>query len=496
MEQYILSIDQSTSGTKAVLFDRQGKLVHRCTAEHRQYYPNPGWVEHDAEELYARTLQVIGDVLKESNTAQDQISALAITNQRETAVVWDKTTGKPVHNAVVWQCQRGSAICREYIEKGYGGIVKAKTGLVLDPYFSASKIKWILDNVEGARQRANSGKLLLGTIDSWLVWKLTGGKVHVTDYSNACRTMLFNIFKLEWDKDLMEIFGIPGSMFPEVRSSNEVVGYTDPGQGFGRKIPIAGIMGDSHAALFGHNCFCKGMAKATYGTGSSIMMNIGEQPKESGRGIVTSLAWGLDGKVEYVLEGNIHCTGATIKWMVDDLGLIPDSRSAGKIAASVENSGGVYFVPAFVGLGAPYWDSEARATITGISRGTGKAHIVRAAEESIAYQIKDVIDLMISESGIKLKELRVDGGASRDAFLMQFQADMLDVPVVRSKIEDLSALGSAYTAGLAVGFWKTRDEIEKLRVTDCAFVSSISSEERNKLYQGWKKAVGRTLVKI
>lgn len=491
--RYVLAVDQSTSATKAILFDHQGGLVHRCTVEHRQHYPQPGWVEHDALELYENTIKAMHLVLKETGTAQEQLVALAVTNQRETAVVWDKATGKPVYNAVVWQCQRGTAICRQLEEKGYAAAVREKTGLVLSPYFSAAKIKWILDNVEGARQKAEAGELLLGTVDSWLLWKLTGGKVHATDYSNASRTQLFNIRDLKWDEELLRMFTIPASMVPDVRCSDEVFGHTALQEGFEREIPIAGLMGDSHAALFGQNCFAKGMAKVTYGTGSSIMMNIGKKPMESRKGLVTSLAWGFHGEVDYVFEGNINCTGATIKWLVDDLELIGSSKEAGSLAASVSGNEGVYIVPAFVGLSAPYWDSEAKASITGITRGTKKAHIVRAAEESIAYQIKDVLDLAVEEAGIPLQEIRVDGGPTRDEFLMQFQADMLDTVVVRSRIEELSAIGAAFAAGLAAGFWASRDEITALRVPDKTFNSCIDVKERKRLYDGWKEAVRRTL---
>jgi len=495
MKGYILSIDQSTSGTKAVLFDRWGKLVHRCTFEHFQYYPQPGWVEHDAEEIFRKTLEAIRCVLEESGIPSSEVRVLSITNQRETAVVWDRITGKPVHHAIVWQCQRGTGICNELKTQGFDEPVRRKTGLVLSPYFTAAKVKWILDHVEGARQMAQEGRLLMGTVDSWLLWKLTGGRVHATDYSNASRTQLFNIHELRWDRELLDIFTIPESMMPEVRFSDELFGVTEAGGILEQGVPVSGILGDSHAALFGQNCFEKGMAKATYGTGSSIMLNIGKKALQSEKGVVTSLAWGQGGEVEYVLEGNINCTGATIKWLVDDLGLIAASREAGEIAPSVENTGGVYIVPAFVGLGAPYWDSEARAILCGITRGTRKAHIVRAAEESIAYQIKDVLDLMAVESGIQLKELRVDGGPTRDDFLMQFQADILDVAVVRARIEELSALGSAFMAGLAVGFWKDREEVKALRIQDAVFQSKMDPEDRRQLYAGWKGAVERALFK-
>ncbi len=493
VNKYILTVDQGTSATKAVLFDSNGRLVYRYNAVHKQFYPNPGWVEHDPEEIYRNTVHAIHSVIKECGITQQMIASISISNQRETAVVWDKNTGRPVCNAVVWQCQRSGGICRDLKAKGFEKMVMEKTGLILSPYFSASKIKWILDNVEGARDKANSGDLLCGTMDSWLIWKLTGGRVHATDYSNACRTQLYNINELKWDTDLAELFGVPLRMLPEVKSSNCIFGVTRREDGFAHEIPISGVMGDSHAALFGQNCFFTGMAKSTFGTGSSIMMNIGKKPLFSENGIVTSLAWGLDGSVEYVLEGNINCTGATIKWLVDDLELISSSKLSGDIAASVENNGGVYLVPAFVGLSAPYWDSDARASVTGITRGTKKAHIVRAAEESIAYQIRDVLDLMIKESGIALTELRVDGGPTRDGFLMQFLADMVDVPVIRNELEELSAIGSAFMAGLGTGIWKSKNEIESLRASDISFSSQMDCEKRQKLYEGWLKAVNKTL---
>ena len=491
--RYILAIDQGTSATKAILFNQKGLIVHRCNRVHQQYYPNPGWVEHDPEEIYENTLKAIHDLLYGSKIPGQQIMALAITNQRETALVWDKQTGKPVYNAIVWQCNRGSSLCNRLSEQGYEKIVKEKTGLVLSPYFSAAKIKWILDNVEGSRQKAKEGKLLFGTIDSWLVWKLTQGKKHVTDYSNASRTQLFNIKNLKWDEELLQIFTIPKTMTPKVKYSDEIFGYTTINGILEKEIPIAGIMGDSHAALFGQNCFEKGMAKATYGTGSSVMMNIGKNILQSKSGLVTSIAWGMDNHIEYVFEGNINCTGATIKWLVEDLELIPNSKISGKIAASIDSNGGVYFVPAFVGLSAPYWDSESKASITGISRGTKKAHIVRAAEESIAYQIRDILDLMVAESVIKLKELRVDGGATRDNFLMQFQANILNIAVVRNEIEELSAIGSVFMSGLTIGFWNSKEEIKALRAPDVIFNGKMDNRKRDKLYKDWKEAVRRTL---
>ena len=493
MAQYILAIDQSPSGTKAILFDRGGGLVCRRTAAHTQYYPQPGWVEHDALEIYQKTLKVMEEVLVASQVNREQIVALAVTNQRETVLVWEKTTGQPVYHAVVWQCQRAGAICKELVDCGCAALVREKSGLVLSPYFSAPKIKWILDNVPGAREKAESGQLLCGTMDAWLVWNLTGGKAHATDFSNASRTLLFNIHELRWDPELLEIFTIPAAMLPEIRSSNDVFGYTTLGSLFSRELPISGVMGDSHAALFGQSCFTKGTAKATYGTGSSIMMNIGDRPLASQSGLVTSVAWGMDGRAEYVFEGNINCTGDTIQWLVEEMALIGSAKEASRMAAQVADNGGVYLVPAFVGLGAPYWDSDARASVSGLTRGTTKAHLMRAAEEAIAYQIKDVLDLMIREAGIPLRELRVDGGPTKDDFLMQFQADILDIAVVRNKIEELSALGSAYMAGLAVGLWRDKEEIQSLRDLDRPFRSTMDSACRERLYRGWKEAVRRTL---
>lgn len=489
----ILAIDQSTSATKAVLFSRQGSLVHRSSVEHRQYYPQPGWVSHDANEIFTNTITAVSRVLAESGTDERQVAALAISSQRETALVWDKITGRPIDYAVVWQCRRGAAICEEIERQGKAELVRGKTGLVLSPYFSAAKIRWLLDHVPGARQKAKAGELLFGTMDSWLLWKMTGGKVHATDYSNASRTQLFNIHTLEWDQDLLDLFDIPQCMAPEVRCSDEVFGHTEPGCLFSRPIPIAGLMGDSHAALFGQNCFAAGSAKTTYGTGSSIMMNVGRVPIASTSGLVSSLAWGRAGAVDYVLEGNINSTGDTIRWLVEDLELISAARDAGGIAASVSGNEGVYLVPAFTGLSAPHWDSLARASVTGITRGVKKAHLVRSAMESIAYQVKDVLDLMIRESGVALGELRVDGGPTRDDFLMQFQADILDVTVVRNRIEELSALGAAFMAGLAVGMWGGLNEITALRSVDRTFTCHMDSLTRDNLYRGWQEAVRRTL---
>lgn len=494
MKNYILSVDQSTSATKAILFDKKGKLHNRLSLGHRQFYPQPDWVEHDPEEIYRNTLKVILQVMNDSGLEQDDIAALALTNQRETVVVWDKKTGKPVYNAVVWQCQRGADICRKLREQGHEPMIQSKTGLITDPYFSASGVKWILDNVNGAMEKARAGDLLLGTIDSWLVWKLTGGKVHATDYSNACRTMLFNIHECTWDKDIADLLGIPLSMFPDVKFSDEVFGYTQPDKDFDLTFPIAGILGDSHAALFGQTCFESGMGKATYGTGSSIMMNIGNKPLESPEGLVTSIGWGAKKKIVYVFEGNIHCTGDTINWLVNDIGLLSDPESSEEIALSVPDNNGVYLVPAFVGMGAPYWDNDARAVITGMPRSTKKSHIVRAALEAIAYQVKDLVDLMTTGSGVDLVELRVDGGPTKNIFLMQFQADMLNASINRCDIAEVSALGSAYMAGLATGVWQNPEEIKALRGKDKQFTGKMPEEQRNRLYEGWKKAVERILL--
>lgn len=493
-QKYILAVDQSTGGTKAIIFDSQGNLVHRCTENHQQFYPQPDWVEHDPDEIFEKTLLAIKNVLAQSGIELAKIAALAITNQRETVAVWDRKTSKPVYNAVVWQCQRGAESCKILKQKGYGEIVKAKTGLLIDPYFSATGLKWIVENVEGVREKAEAGELAFGTMDSWLIWKLTGGKVHATDYSNACRTMLFNIYELKWDQELLDLMGLHESMTPEVKYSDDIFGYTEVNDVLNREIPITGVMGDSHAALFGQNCYAKGMAKATYGTGSSIMMNIGKKPMKSPEGLVTSIGWGCRGEIDYVFEGNIHCTGDSIKWLVNDLELIPDAVVSEKIATSVDDNNGVYMVPAFVGLGAPYWDNSARACISGMPRSTKKAHIVRAALEAIAYQIKDLIDLMSNASGVGLKELRVDGGPTRNNFLMQFQADMLNGIIERTNVEEVSALGSTLMAGLAVGVWKDFTELESLRVVDKSFESRMDSTIREKYYRGWKEAVERVLT--
>jgi glycerol kinase len=490
-DRYMLSIDQSTSATKVLLFDRNAGLVSRISIPHKQFYPEPHYVEHDPVEIFGNTLSGIKSLLKKTGINLDSVKSISITNQRETTMIWDRHTGQPVHNAVVWQCQRGADMCARLRDEGYGKMIMDKTGLIIDPYFSASKLNWIIKNINGVRSRMMNGGLLMGTMDSWLLWKLTGGKVHATDYSNASRTMLFNIHKLEWDHELIELFGLHESMFPEVHFSDEIFGQTNTDIIPGKPVNISGLMGDSHAALFGQKCLRPGMAKATYGTGSSIMMNIGNIPLQAPEGLVTSIGYGRNGRIDYVFEGNIHCTGDTINWLVKDAELIADARESEKIAVSVTDNNGVYFVPAFVGLGAPYWDNKARACLSGMSRNTTKAHIVRAALESIAYQVKDLVDLMIEKGGIGLLELRVDGGPTRNDFLMQFQADMIGKDVIRAGIEEISALGSAFMAGLATGFWDNMDEINSLRLTDKTYNPKLKKETVRRLYDEWLLAVRR-----
>ena len=492
--KYILAIDQSTSATKVMLFDGGATLIYRVSVSHQQYYPAEGFVEHDPEEIFENTVKGMNEVLQAKGLKSADIALVSITNQRETSLIWDKTTGKPIANAAVWQCQRGKDFCKSLNEQGYSEKIREKTGLIIDPYFSASKLRWIINNIDGAKEKAKNGDLLLGTMDCWLLWNLTNGKVHATDFSNACRTMLFNINTLKWDEELVKLFDLYPSMFPEVKFSDQIFGNTDPSVVFDTTVAISGLLGDSHAALFGQNCFEPGMAKATYGTGSSIMMNIGKQPLSSPEGLVTSIGFGRAGSIDYVFEGNIHCTGDTINWLVNDAELISSSAESEQLALSVTDTNQVYFVPAFVGLGAPYWDSQARACISGMARNTKKAHIVRAALESIAYQVKDLIDLMVENASIPFREMRVDGGPTRNNFLMQFQCDMLRKDVVRSNIEEVSALGSAFMAGLACGFWKDLDEIKALRKVDKSFAPDMASDEIEKLYSGWKLAVKRARI--
>jgi glycerol kinase len=491
--KYTLAIDQSTSATKAMLFDGNAKLVARASVDHQQFYPKPGFVEHDAEEILRNTYQAAADVLSKSGLQASDIASVAITNQRETVVVWDKRSGKPVYNAVVWQCNRGFEICEKLMAEGNGSTIAFKTGLLINPYFSASGVQWILDNVAGAREDAEGGHLLLGTMDSWLIWNFTQRQEHVTDFTNASRTLLFNIHTLQFDTELLNLFTIPATMVPEAQPCDTIFGLTTL-NGLLNEVPIAGVMGDSHGALAGQMCFSPGMGKATYGTGSSIMVNIGEKPLQAPQGLVTSVGFAAAGKVHFAFEGNIHCTGATIKWLQDDLQLIESAAETEALAESVEGTGGVYLVPAFAGLGAPWWDSEAKALICGMTRGTSKAHIVRAALESIAYQVKDLISL-IEKSGVDLQELRVDGGPVKNKFLMQFQADMLQAWINRSPIEEASALGAVLMGGLALNTWNSLEEIAALRTNDDRIGPNMSASFMKQLYKGWQKAVKRTLMK-
>lgn len=486
--KYIIAIDQSTSATKAVLFDEQCQLISRKNVAHKQYYPKPGWVEHDPEEIYANTIEAIRLLMAE-NKRQDASYSLAITNQRETVVVWNKITGKPVYNAVVWQCQRGTDICNDLKQRGYTELIQEKSGLLIDPYFAASGAKWILDNVDGARESANKNELLMGTIDSWLIWKLTGGKVHATDYTNASRTLLFNIHTLDWDDDLLNLFTIPRSMMAKPQPCDSIFGETTIEGLFETPITIAGVLGDSHGALVGQMCFEAGMGKATYGTGSSVMVNIGEKAVKAPQGLVTSVGFAAQNKVFYAFEGNIHCTGATIKWMTEKLQLISSPSVIEEYALSVPDNGGVYLVPAFAGLGAPWWNSQAKAMICGMTLGTERGHICRAALEAIAYQIKDLIDLMTNHAGITLKELRVDGGPTKNNLLMHFQANMLNACINRSDIEEASAMGAVIMNGLARKVWKDMNEVAALRTTDNRILPDMTEEKRNKLYRGWTEAV-------
>lgn len=494
MEKYILSLDQGTTSSRAILFNKEGEIVHVAQKEFTQIFPKPGWVEHNASEIWGSILAVIASVMSESNVKPEQIAGLGITNQRETAVVWDKETGLPVYNAIVWQSRQTSGICDELREKGYNDLFRDKTGLLIDAYFSGTKVKWILDNVEGAREKADQGELLFGTIDTWLVWKLSGGKAHVTDYSNASRTLMYNIYDLKWDDELLEILSVPKSMLPEVRPSSEVYAHTVDYHFFGQEVPIAGIAGDQQAALFGQACFGEGMAKNTYGTGCFMLMNTGEKAVKSDNGLLTTLAWGVDGKVEYALEGSIFVAGSAIQWLRDGLRMLKNAADSEGYASKVESTEGVYVVPAFVGLGTPYWDSDVRGAVFGLTRGTSKEHFVRATLESLAYQTKDVLSAMEADSGIELKALRVDGGAVKNDFLMSFQSDILNVPVERPKVNETTALGAAYLAGLAVGYWDSRDDIAKQWAVDHAFEPTMDSDKREELYSGWKKAVQATMA--
>ena len=492
-KQYVVSLDQGTTSSRAIVFNHDGDIAGTSQREFTQHYPQAGWVEHDPMEIWATQSSVLTEVLAKTGIRPDEVAALGITNQRETTVVWDRNTGRPVYNAIVWQCRRTTDICEQLKKEDLEGYIRDTTGLVLDAYFSGTKIKWILDNVKCARERAEKGDLLFGTIDTWLTWKLTNGSVHVTDYSNASRTMLFDINKLDWDETLLNVLGIPRSMLPEVKSSSEIYGQTNIGGTGGTRIPVAGIAGDQQAALFGQMCHEKGMAKNTYGTGCFLLMNTGEKPVKSENGLLTTIAFGIDGNVQYALEGSVFMGGASVQWLRDELGLVRDAADTEYFASKVEDTNGVYVVPAFVGLGAPYWDPYARGSIFGLTRGSNRNHIVRATLEAIAYQSCDLLEAMQQDSGIEMKQLRVDGGAVANNFLMQFQSDILNKEVVRPTVTESTAAGSAYLAGLAVGFWKSTDELKNKVSVDRTYVPVMKEEQREKLYKGWKKAVERSL---
>ncbi|MBW0161004.1 MAG: glycerol kinase GlpK [Sediminibacterium sp. Gen4] len=489
MQQYILSFDQGTTSSRAIVFDHTGAIISVAQKEFKQIFPQPGWVEHDANEIWSTQLGVAAEAVTKAGLTIQQIAAIGITNQRETTVVWDKHTGMPIFHAIVWQDRRTAAYCDELKAAGHAQMIQSKTGLIIDAYFSATKLKWILDHVEGARAKAEKGELCFGTIDSWLVWKLTNGQVHVTDVSNASRTMLFNIHSLTWDKELLQLFNIPASILPQVKSSSEVYGHT---QNIltAHNIPIAGIAGDQQAALFGQLCTQPGMVKNTYGTGCFMLMNTGEKAVRSQNHLLTTIAWSINGITQYALEGSVFIAGAVVQWLRDGLKIIRSSKEVETLAATVKDSDGVYVVPAFAGLGAPYWNQHARGTITGITRGTTGGHIARASLDSIAYQTMDVLKAMEADAGITIKELRVDGGATANNLLMQFQSDVLNAKVVRPIVTETTALGAAYLAGLAVGYWKNVEDIQQQWQMDRTFTPQISEDQRQQLSKGWKRAVG------
>ena len=492
-QKYVLALDQGTSSSRAILFDAAGRNVASAQREFNQIFPQPGWVEHNAEEIWSTQIGTAAEALARAGVNPADVAAIGIANQRETTVVWDVETGKPICNAIVWQCRRTTGICERLKAEGWENAVREKTGLVIDAYFSGPKLQWILDHVTGARARAAAGKLRFGTVDSWLIWKLSGGRVHVTDVTNASRTLLFNIHTLQWDKELLRAMDIPASLLPEVRMSSEIYGLTDKQTFFGAEVAIAGAAGDQQAALFGQACFEPGMAKNTYGTGCFMLMNTGRTAVLSQHGLLTTIALGINGVTEYALEGSIFVAGAAIQWLRDGLKIIEASADSEYFAAKVSDAGGVYVVPAFVGLGAPYWNMKARGAIFGLTRGAGKSHLIRATLESLAYQTKDVLAAMESDSGISLQSLKVDGGATANDLLMQFQADILGTAVERPVITETTAMGAAYLAGLATGFWSNRDELKKQWQIDRRFESSMESEVRDRLYRGWKKAVQRSL---
>ncbi|WP_274969950.1 glycerol kinase GlpK [Lachnoanaerobaculum orale] len=488
MAEYIMAFDAGTTSSRCIIFNRKGEICEVAQKELTQHYPKAGWVEHNADAIWSTQLSVAVEAMARLGISASDIAGIGITNQRETTIVWDKETGIPVYRAIVWQCRRTADYCNELKNSGYSDMIRDKTGLMLDAYFSGTKIKWILDNVEGARQKAKEGKLLFGTVDTWLIWKLTNGKVHVTDYSNASRTMLFNIHTLEWDEEILDLLDIPKSMLPQVKESSCIYGEADSSF-FGQSIPIAGVAGDQQAALFGQTCFEMGEAKSTYGTGCFLLMNTGEKPVKSDNGLVTTIAWGLGGKVNYALEGSVFVAGASIQWLREEMRLIDSSEDSEYMAMKGEDTNGCYVVPAFTGLGAPYWDQYARGTIVGITRGVNKYHIIRATLESMAYQVRDVLDVMEKDSGIVLSLLNVDGGASTNDFLMQTQADFCNVRVERPKCVETTALGVAYLAGLAVGFWNNIEDIKGSRSIDRVFTPNLCEEVRKEKIRMWKKAV-------
>ena len=490
MKKYLMALDQGTTSSRCIIFDKRGNIVSMAQREFEQYFPKSGWVEHDADEIWASQASVMAEAMAKNSITASELAAIGITNQRETTIVWEKNTGKPVYHAIVWQCRRTADYVEELKKEGFDKIIREKTGLIADPYFSATKIKWILDNVEGARAKAENGELLFGTVDTWLLYKLTNGRVHATDVTNASRTMLYNIHELCWDRELLEKFDIPSSMLPEVKDSSYIYGHTDSGL-IGAEVPIAGIAGDQQAALFGQCCFEEGEGKNTYGTGCFLLVNTGEKAVESKNGLLTTIACGIDGKVRYALEGSVFVAGAAIKWLRDEMRLINDASETETMAYSVEDTGGVYVVPAFTGLGAPYWDAYARGAVFGLPRGTDNAQFVRATLESLAYQSLDVIRAMEDDSGIKVTELKVDGGASANNYLMQFQADILNGKIIRPVVAETTALGAAYLAGLAVGYYSDLNEVKSNWQVDREYISNLEENKRDSLYAGWRDCVKR-----
>jgi glycerol kinase len=493
-KRYILAIDQGTTSSRALLFDRAGAVVGMAQREFEQLFPQPGWVEHDPREILASVQSTIVEAMTKAQISAAQLAGIGITNQRETAVVWDRDSGQAIHNAIVWQSRQTTAICDRLKADGYADLVRERSGLLIDPYFSGTKVKWILDRVPGARARAERGELLFGTIDSWLLWNLSGDRTHVTDYSNAARTMMYDIHRRQWCPDLLRMLDVPEAMLPQVRSSSEIYAHTGAQSVFGRRVPIGGIAGDQQAALFGHACFEPGMAKNTYGTGCFLLMNTGKQAVALSNGLLTTIAWGIDGEVEYALEGSIFVAGSAVQWLRDGLRMLGKASDSQAYAERAQSSDGVYFVPAFVGLGAPYWRSDVRGAMFGLTRGTSKEHFIRAVLESLAYQTRDVLTAMQADAGLSLKALRADGGAIANDFTAQFQADLLDIAVERPMVKETTALGAAYLAGLATGFWESRQQIAQQRQVERTFAPQMPAEQRERLYAGWQRAVEATLA--